>query len=36
MDSLRYGREVRWLFQTAMLVILVTIGLGAGDADRAW
>lgn len=28
MDSLRYGREVRWLFQTAMLVFLVTIGFG--------
>lgn len=28
MDTLRYGREVRWLFQTAMLVFLVTIGFG--------
>jgi uncharacterized protein (DUF486 family) len=28
MEGLRYGREIRWLFQTAMLVFLVTIGLG--------
>jgi uncharacterized protein (DUF486 family) len=28
MDALRYGKEIRWLFQTAMLMFLVTIGLG--------
>lgn len=28
MESLRYGREIRWLFQTALVVFLVTIGLG--------
>lgn len=28
MDGLRFGREVRWLYQTAMLVFLLTIGLG--------
>lgn len=28
MDDLRYGRQIRWLFQTALLLFLVTIGLG--------
>jgi uncharacterized protein (DUF486 family) len=28
MDGLRYRQEVRWLYQTAMLVFLVTVGLG--------
>lgn len=28
MEDLRYGREIRWLFQTAMLVFVVTIGYG--------
>ena len=28
MHALRYGRQAGWLFQTAMLVFLVTIGLG--------
>ncbi|HSM37938.1 MAG TPA: hypothetical protein VK838_01310 [Candidatus Limnocylindrales bacterium] len=28
MHDLRYGRQAAWLFQTAMLVFLVTIGLG--------
>ena len=28
MTEFRYGREVRWLYPTAMLVFLVTIGLG--------
>jgi hypothetical protein len=28
LESLRYGREIRWLFQTALVVFLVTIGLG--------
>ncbi|HET6819553.1 MAG TPA: hypothetical protein VFH98_03260, partial [Candidatus Limnocylindria bacterium] len=28
METLRYGREIRWLFQTGLLVFLVTIGLG--------
>jgi hypothetical protein len=27
-EGLRYGREIRWLFQTALIVFLVTIGLG--------
>jgi hypothetical protein len=27
-EGLRYGREVRWLFQTALIVFLVTIALG--------
>ncbi len=26
--TLRFGREIRWLYQTALLVFLVTIGLG--------
>ena len=29
MDALRYGREIRWLFQVGMLIFLVTVGLGA-------
>jgi hypothetical protein len=28
MNDMRFGREVRWLFQTALLMFLVTIGLG--------
>lgn len=28
MQQLRYGREIRWLFQAAMLLFLVTIALG--------
>jgi uncharacterized protein (DUF486 family) len=28
MHALRYGRQAGWLYQTAMLVFLVTIGLG--------
>lgn len=28
MESLRYGREIRWLYQTALVVFLVTISLG--------
>jgi hypothetical protein len=28
LDTLRYGREIRWLYQIALLVFLVTIGLG--------
>lgn len=28
MDTLRYGREIRWLFQSAMLIYLVTVALG--------
>jgi hypothetical protein len=26
--TLRYGREIRWLFQTALTIFLITIGLG--------
>ena len=28
MNEMRFGREVRWLFQTALLMFLVTISLG--------
>jgi uncharacterized protein (DUF486 family) len=28
LDALRYAKEIRWLFQTAMLVFLITVGLG--------
>ncbi|HEX5578781.1 MAG TPA: hypothetical protein VFY43_03860 [Candidatus Limnocylindria bacterium] len=28
MNGLRFGNEIRWLFQTALLMFLVTIGLG--------
>ena len=28
MNGIRFGREVRWLFQTALLMFLITIGLG--------
>ena len=28
MNGIRFGREVRWLFQTALLMFLVTISLG--------
>lgn len=28
MNGLRYDREIRWLFQAAMLLFLVTIGIG--------
>jgi hypothetical protein len=28
MDRLRYGQEIRWLFQAALLLFLVTIALG--------
>jgi hypothetical protein len=28
MNGMRFGREIRWLFQTALLMFLVTIGLG--------
>jgi hypothetical protein len=28
MHALRYGRQARWLFQAALLIFLVTIGLG--------
>ncbi len=27
-SALRYGREIRWLYQSALLVFLVTVGLG--------
>jgi hypothetical protein len=27
-DALRYGREIRWLYQAALTIFLVTIGLG--------
>jgi len=27
-ETLRYGREIRWLYQTALIIFLVTIGLG--------
>jgi hypothetical protein len=30
MESLRFGREIRWLFQAALLIFVVTIGLGLG------
>lgn len=30
MNTLRYDREIRWLFQAAMLLFLVTIGIGMG------
>jgi hypothetical protein len=28
MNGIRFGREIRWLFQTALLMFLITIGLG--------
>lgn len=28
METLRYGREIRWLYQAALTIFLVTIGLG--------
>ena len=28
MEALRYGREIRWLLQSALLIFLVTVGLG--------
>ena len=28
MDRLRYGQEIRWLYQAALLLFLITIGLG--------
>ena len=28
MQALRYGREIRWLFQAALLIFLVTVALG--------
>ncbi len=34
MDRLRYGQEIRWLYQTAMLLFLVTIALGMARGLR--